>query len=483
MPLVSPMRVLRWFHRWSGVTLCAMFALWFLTGAVMVFVPFPTLPFEERAARSEIIDFGRLLISPAVAGAHFATGTVDRLVSTGSVPTYIGVDATGHTAAVSGETGTRMDIISGAVAGRVASRFGHAAAATVVGPFDYDQWVVYQGFDAWRPFYRIELVDRLGTDIYVSATTGEVIQRTRRIERAWNWVGSVTHWIYFVPLRKSFPAWDWVVWSLSLIASVTAVAGIWLGIDRMRAAIRTRRGTISPFRGLLRWHHIFGLIAGVFVAAWIISGWLSMDHGRLFTEGEVPAEVMSAYRNGAPSQPPPPPLTVQDLRRLAPASVISLDRIAGQEIASASGPEGQGVLLQSGGDVAQHVPTDVVLSAVRSGWPSASIRSIGVVARNSAYARAESVPAGALQVELSVPSPVSLYIDVRSGRPLVLANRGRRVHAWIYYMLHTYNFPGLLSYPRIRVVVLLVPLTLGFAFSVTAVLVGYRRLRLAASTA
>src|SRR5262249_47343743 len=48
----------------------------------------------------------------------------------------------------------------------------------------------------------------------------------------------------------------------------------------------------SPYRGWHALHHVIGLIAMVFVLTWIISGWLSMDHGRLFSRGQLtPAEL------------------------------------------------------------------------------------------------------------------------------------------------------------------------------------------------
>jgi hypothetical protein len=56
-------------------------------------------------------------------------------------------------------------------------------------------------------------------------------------------------------------------------------------------------------------------------------------------------------------------------------------------------------------------------------------------------------------------------------------DRSRETYAWVYYMLHTYNYPGLSSRPALRIAILFVPLTLGFAFSITGVLVGIRRLR------
>ena len=42
-------RWLTWFHRWAGVALCLLFAIWFASGAVLHFVSFPSLSRSDQA--------------------------------------------------------------------------------------------------------------------------------------------------------------------------------------------------------------------------------------------------------------------------------------------------------------------------------------------------------------------------------------------------------------------------------------------------
>jgi hypothetical protein len=72
---------------------------------------------------------------------------------------------------------------------------------------------------------------------------------------------------------------------------------------------------------------------------------------------------------------------------------------------------------------------------------------------------------------------VSIYVDENEGRILTVMDRSRAAYAWIYYALHTFNFPGLTTRPLLRYVLVLIPLFLGFLFSVTGIVIGYRRLR------
>lgn len=53
----------------------------------------------------------------------------------------------------------------------------------------------------------------------------------------------------------------------------------------------------------------------------------------------------------------------------------------------------------------------------------------------------------------------------------------RRSYAWLYYALHTYQFPGLAGRDALRIPLMLLLLTGGFALSVTGVFIAYRRLR------
>ncbi len=473
------MKALAWFHRWIGIGLCLMFATWFATGAVMVFVAFPALPEADRLAHSAAIDWSRVRLSPLEARQRLGPAGPLVLAEGLHGPQFVARDAKGLAVAVDAQTGAAQAPVRAADARAIAQAFAGRSVASVSDPFDYDQWVVHQQFDPWRPFYRVRLADPEKTELYVSVRTGQVLQRTREQERAWNWVGSVIHWIYVVPIRKSFAVWDWTVWVLSLVGLTTVVAGLWLGVSRTSKKMRSKRPDVSPFRGLLRWHHILGLGAGAFVLAWITSGWLSMDHGRLFSEGlaaEAAARTYAASADGAPPRTPGP----ASLSRLAGATEVAFEPVAGRLIAAGRGPDGSKVLVpdgQGGGEVHPRLPEDLLLGAVRRAWPQARVSGVEPVVADSAYAKAEGLSSDAVLVRLGGGHPVRLYLDGLSGRILVAMDPSREAYAWVYYMVHTYNYPGLAEHPALRIAILLVPLSAGFAFSVTGVIVGVRRLR------
>jgi PepSY-associated TM region len=200
------MRILASLHRWWGIPSCLLFAMWFASGIVMHFVPFP--------ARSEA-----------------------------AYPTSIDTS--------------------------------HATTEII----DYDQWTVAGNFDRGRPLKRIALNDDAGTEIYVSVASGTVVLTTTRNQRIANYAGSIPHWLYETELRHHRRAWITLMWWLSLLATIGAALGVIIGLIRL--------GKAKPYQGLLRWHHITGLIFAPFLLAWIFSGFLSMDDGSLFAHSDA----------------------------------------------------------------------------------------------------------------------------------------------------------------------------------------------------
>ena len=488
MPASDPRGVRRllpalvWFHRWLGVATCLIFAAWFASGAVMLFHPFPSLPHAAQMAVQAPVDARSVAIAPAAA-ASMVDGAEDlRLAQRAGRPAYL-VGTAGGIAAIDARTGTTLPPISPAEALREGRRvFG--AAATVVGPFDYDQWVVHNRFDAARPFYRLDAGDAAGTQLYLSARTGELLQRTTRAQRGWNWTGAVLHWVYVTPLRKSWSAWDRSVWWLSLICLAVAVAGTVLGIVRMFAACRLTPPRISFYRARwLRWHHLLGLGSAVFVLGWIVSGWLSMDHGRLFSRGTPTAAQAHRYA-GCSLAEMLRGATRSGMAGNDGAREVSVTALACRAVLTHYAADGGFTRTDDkGGAINDASMQQLVRRAAVAGWPTAPAARIIRIDPTTTYALAEGWPASTWRVRLGGAALPDLYVDGATGRLLTVMDGSRAAYAWFYYALHTGNVPGLSSHPVLRRIVVLPPLAAGFLFSVTGVVLAWRRLCRAARRA
>jgi hypothetical protein len=462
-------------HRWLGIGFCLLFAMWFASGIVMHFVPFPSLTEAERFAGLLPIDLSQVRHGPDEA-AERAPGEVRRvrLLQRIDGPVYI-ISGAARPAALHASDLSDASVKSEPLA--LAIALSHARAREIgvshpvlAGATDYDQWSVPNSFDKHRPLYHVALNDAAGTELYVSSGTGEVVLATGRTERVWNYVGSVMHWIYPTVLRKHAAAWDDIVWALSLTALIAAIAGTVLGVARLRISAGR---VASPFRGWHAWHHILGLFTATFVLSWIFSGWLSMDHGLLFSRDQLSA-AEAARIAAAPDWS-----SVASNQRLITTPVKQVewfalgDRFYRREQASLDSQS-----LSAIGTATENpepfLSAPEVEAFVRPIAPDCTAPAI-IGARDS-YAVTSLIPNA--PAYRSICGDVWFDIDGATGAILERLDSSRRSYRWLYSGLHTLDFPALLDHPALRSALIVALCSLGFVFSTTGAVIGWRRMRL-----
>jgi hypothetical protein len=99
-----------------------------------------------------------------------------------------------------------------------------------------------------------------------------------------------------------------------------------------------------------------------------------------------------------------------------------------------------------------------------------------VVAVNDDYP-AQSIVPGA-PVYRSRCGDLWFDIDGADGSVVQRLDASRRAYRWVYGALHTLDFPILLAHPRLRDALIAGLCTLGLVFSITGIVIGWRRLRL-----
>ena len=460
------MRTLVLIHRWLSVAFCLLFAMWFASGMVMHFVPFPVLEESERVAGLTAFSPREVTIAPrdALKALEVHKARRMRLTAVGGTPAYIVSRHDGTLAALDAKSGKAL-VVNEAVAQASArshaqTRGLDAAQANILTQESHDQWTVPNGFDAHRPLYQVALGDAAHTRLYVSSVTGEVVLDNTRAERAWNWVGSVLHWIYPTALRKHWSAWDGTVWWLSLVAMIGALTGTALGVLRLKA-LR------SPFSGWMKWHHILGLSCALFVLTWIFSGWLSMDHGRLFSKGAIDIDERIRIEGRA--------LSVPDLPRFedmtTPVREIEWFPFAGQIVMH--------IIDQAGN---REIPADAQRSAsLTDAQLTVAARTLGRACSHLRVETGDAYPARSVAVNAPVYRVICgetwFHIDGADGRVIEKLDASRRAYRWAFQALHTFDYPALNARPALRTLIIVVLCAAGFAFSVTGVVIGWRRLK------
>jgi hypothetical protein len=464
-------------HRWLGVGFCLLFAMWFASGIVMHFVPFPELTEPERFEGMLPIDLSLVRHDPeeAVSGSAVGDARRVRLVQRADGPVYIVSGPSRSRAAyardLSDASVKSAEVARGIAIAHARQRGLDATRAVFAGLADYDQWIVPNGYDGHRPLYRVALNDPPETELYVSSVSGEVVLDTTRRERVWNYMGSVAHWIYPTILRSNWIAWDKVVWTLSLVSLFAAVTGVIVGIIRLQVS---RGGLRSPFRGWHAWHHVLGLVTATFVVTWIFSGWLSMDHGLLFSRGQVSgAEAAIIARNPGWEN------LAGDRRQIAESSKevewFALDDRFYRRDRAGLDAQSLAVVAEPGASrpARAFLTEEQIFTFSRRLSPDCAA-PIVVSARDN-YPVSASMPGA--PVYRSICGDVWFHIDGATGTIISRLDPSRRTYRWLYTALHTLDFPILRDYPKVRSVLIVVLCAIGFMFSITGMVIGWRRLR------
>ncbi len=457
-------------HRWIGIGLCLFFAMWFFTGIVMMYVPFPSLPDAERLNLLEPLSPESLLVPPEQAIQACDMAEIDglRVFSTAHRPTYVCVGDNGKLRAVYADKLEKADPLSLEQAEQIASS-ALDQSVKLSGPVQYDQWIVHQKFDAYRPFYVVEVADEADTHLYLSTLTGEFLQRTTAQARFWNYLGAVAHWIYPTVLRKHWALWDQTVWWLSLFGITGVTIGLYLGVLHLLKVRRSGGALLSPFRGWMRWHHLLGLFSGLFVFSWVFSGWLSMDHGRLFSTLGATAEQIRLVQ-GLPMGDFGGGGSIQNLRKYQGVKEINFYMFGGKEVVVAKSERGY--------VNTQPLARSEIIRVDDTAWVDASILRHGVILPRDTYTnlREGRLPEGTVRVELGDAQSTWVHINSYSGEITSVMDRSRRVYRWLFNGLHSLDIPGFVERRPLWDVVMLVLLILGLLGSLTGVIVGCRRL-------
>jgi hypothetical protein len=457
---MNPIGVIVIIHRYLGLAVGLLMVLWCLSGFVMMYQSYPELTGEERLAGLAPLQLdGCCDLSGVDLGAidpvdsfrvEMLAGAPVLRISSAEGPRIYDL-AAGREIEAIGEDDVR------AVAedwGR-GHRIDSAPALTRI---ERDQWSV-QLASRHQPIYRAAFGDGARTEIYVSGRTGEVIQDTTGKERVLGWLGAVPHWLYPAILRQNGPLWVQIVIWTSVVGTFLTLTGVYVGISRWAGA---PKGRITPFKGLWMWHHMIGLVFGVLVLTWVVSGLLSMNPWGLLSgggsaapgeyEGEVTWTEVEQFLTAAPA--------------LAGGGAVLLTSmpLGGALVAGVVGAAG--AVVRVGADGA-HAPLGGAEVEAALAGVSAPVRDLVLLQAEDAYYYGHhgEVDLPVYRAILDDEESTRLYLSARTGQIARVVGASRRQYRWWQSGLHDFDFPVLRTRPVWDLVVL--PLLAG----VTAVCV------------
>jgi len=445
-------------HRYVGIAVGLLMLLWFVSGVVMLFVHWPEVTEEERAAGLPPIAWARCCaVGDMQDVVQVERATVEDLAGR----PVLRFD--GQTLDLA--TGRMIHQVSSVEAARVAAAY--AAAHGIAGrpgtpdAIERDQWTVTGYFNKRRPFYLFHFDDPARTDVYVSAHTGAVSQVVNAREKVLNWLGPIPHWLYPEVLRTDVKLWTQVVVWTSIVGVFLTLTGLYLGVIAWRP---WRDQRMTPYRGWMAWHHLTGLFAGLLTLAWVASGLVSMNPwGFLEGRPDDRAERLTGL------------VSFGDLREAvegARASGVAAHRL---ELAPLGGQVflmADGRRLDAAGQPAPLAGPQLVEAARRLG----PIRSAETITRPDAYFyEGHDVHARLPAYRVELTDGVRFYLEPASGRVLERIDADGKSYRWLFNAPHRFDFVGGLYGGAAWAVGMILLLVFAGAGVATGVWLGWRR--------
>jgi hypothetical protein len=492
------LRLLIFVHRWLGVALSVVFAIWFLSGIVMMYWTYPEVSARDRLQRAPALEPASITLSPeqafAALGREPDSGQV-RLGSFDGRPAYRfsggggSAGRNGIGAMVYADDGSVPRVVDAAIMDRAAAAWAGRprGEATKEAVDEIDQWTV-GALRNVRPLFKYSWPD--GQQVYVNGGTGEVVQYTTTASRFWAYLGAIPHWLYFTPLRKHQSQWfSLVVWS-SLIGTIAALIGLvvvaWMYSPRKRYR-HDGAPTSIPYRGWKRWHAIAGLFFGVVTTTWAFSGLLSMGPFPIMnrlTDLTVPAAepggitLANALRGGAlPLSAYAGQTPRQAIAKLPGFEVKDLEwtSFAGEPFYLATNGQGETRLIPMRGEPRATLDPADVMRVVRD-TVGTRLAELTVLDEYDAYYldRRGERPLPVVYARLSDSVATRYYIDPKTASVVGQYSARGWVNRWLYHGLHSLDFPWLYKYRPLWDVVVITLMLGGTALCGTSLVMTWR---------
>ncbi len=514
-------RLLYLTHRWVGVALALFMLLWFSSGLIIAYSGSMVTTPEQRLSHAQPLNpqSGWLSLGGALAlsedtrladrqsnaisagharGLHHGRSAdskrqiVDgRLARVDSDPVWRIEDSSGERVAISAIDG---DIESFPVesAKRIAEHWLAVEATPDKAPPNvsyidtFDAASALRNYQKYKPFHRFAVDDGLGTELIVSAKTGEVLQVASGFERALYYAGNFVH--LFRPLdllnagelRRNTLLWT------GLFAFVAGLTGMIIGWLRWKPGFFGKptysKGRTQPYREFyLRYHFWAGLIGGTFAVLWAFSGSLSTNPFQIFSQATASDEELARFRG---AKLPPIMLTWKPEASLGideTVAELGWSRVGDKALLLAYRRDGQR-LAQNVADSGTQFDDSVLIAAVRRLAGDTQIAAQELLKDYDNYyypnrrqGRTEK-PLPVLRVDLADAAHTSVYIDPKDGRLITKIDTSRRVYRWLYTALHHWDFGWLHERP-VWTIWMTIWIAFGLVLSVSSVVLGWRRLR------
>ena len=263
-------------HRISGTLIALFFLMWFVTGLVLLYHPFPRVSAEALNAHLEqlpdelpSLDSIRQRAGGEIRKLHIYQYQGQTLLEVSTADTSL---------LLSADPSETVRPITFASVEQTAQRWFEAPIVRVDTLHQRAQWVLFTKYDRMLPIYRFYFDDPEQHELFISGQNGQVQQLTTRSSRLWAWVGAIPHKLYIPALRCRLELWMNTFAVGGALCFLAALSGLFVSLYVLYKQYRRHHTWKSPYHK--RWyhlHHVWGLVFSIVVIAWGISGYFSMQ--------------------------------------------------------------------------------------------------------------------------------------------------------------------------------------------------------------
>jgi PepSY-associated TM region len=465
-------------HRYLGIAVGILMLVWFASGIVMMYVGFPRFTEEDRA--------GTLAPIPWQACCRVADGLIpdDLQFYRVQIESLLGTPVLRLRRPPRPDA--LVDLAQGVGVRRInigdAQAIALDAAARIIGPaslaaaetIDEDQWTLGR-YQRDRPLHRLTFADPGHSILYVSSSTGAIVLHTTQTQRFWNWFGAIPHWFYFEAVRRDGPLWSAAITWTAILGTFLTVLGLYLGIAQFR---RGKDGQVSPYRGVFYWHHLAGLVFGIFTLTFVVSGLISMNpwgflEGRGGGGGEIgrlegPIARWSEVR-----------ASLAALQARAPDAVsVVTAPLDGKLFWVATAGDETVTRFDAAGNPAP-LPTEELAAAAERIVGSNGIASQGLLDQEDAYyySHHDEAALPVYRVIANDAEHTRYYLSPISGGLVSRADTTARWNRWLFAGLHRLDFAAWLRARPSWDIIMITLMLGGLAGSATGIWLAIRRIR------
>ena len=466
-------------HRVVGTIVCLFLTMWFISGLVLIYHPFPDVSTSLKNEHMDVLPDSLRNIESIILQLSITKKEIKNIeIKEIQDQVLFLVKTKDSLYTVSEKSNEAIKPITKESIYDIARRWVDAPISKIDTLYEREIWIMYSRYEKEMPIYKIYFDDDLKHQLYISSKTGEVQQFTNKDERFWAWIGSIPHKFYIPALRKNTDVWIWSLTAGGIFVMIAALSGLFYGTSILIKRYKKRRKLGSPYKKIwLKWHYIFGLVFGIFIITFGFSGamalqkipqWVIKIHGdyrvsdtKLRGKSLPINDYKLDYRRLKETYP-----EIKSIRWSHFRDIPVYDIVSGDKKISIDASSTEVKLLQ--------LSTSDIEKAIMKLYTDLPF-SISLIDKYEEYylSRTKELPLPAYRVEIDNEDKSCFYINPLNGE-FKYVNRANRAKKWVFSGLHYLNIKYLIEKPLLWTILIWTLCIGGSVVSLSGIYLAFR---------